>query len=116
MMRDNEIQLALNELEELTGFKGSRSDFKYDFNKYLKDNNISAADAVNICNKIITEIKKNPLFDIEKRLDELCAEYYIKRNPSSCYNCHGELLKNANYCTHCGSKIPENVKDILRSV
>ena len=73
-MSDNEIQLALDELVELTGFKGSRSDFSYDFNVYLKNKNIGAGDAVNICNKIISEIKINPLFDIEKRLDELSAE------------------------------------------
>ena len=115
-MSDNEIQLALDELVELTGFKGSRSDFSYDFNVYLKNKNIGAGDAVNICNKIISEIKINTLFDIEKRLDELCDECYAKRNPSLCYKCHGELLKHANYCTHCGSKIPEEVKDRLKGV
>ena len=115
-MRDNEIQLALDELVELTGFKGSRSDFSYDFNVYLKNKNISAGDAVKICNKIIKEIETNTLFDIEKRLDELCDECYSKRNPSSCYKCHGKLLKHANYCTHCGNEIPEDVKIILNGV
>ena len=63
-----------------------------------------------------TEKKRISNFDIEERLDELCDECYARRNPTLCYKCHGELLKYANYCTHCGSKIPESVKEILEGV
>ena len=115
-MKDNEIQLALDELVKLTGFKGKRSDFSTDFILYLKKKDISEGNAVKICNKIIKEIKSDPIFDIETRLDELCDECYARRNPSLCYKCHGELLKHANYCTHCGSKIPEDIKKILKGV
>ena len=116
IMNNKEIQLALNEFRDLTGFKTSRSDFSYEFNVYLNNKDIGAGDAVKICETIINEIKRNPLFDIEKRLYELCDECYVKQNPSLCYNCHKELLKHANYCTHCGSEIPEKIKKHIKGV
>ena len=51
------------------------------------------------------EIEINPIFDIESRLDELCDECYLKRHDGFCAKCHGKLVKDANYCTHCGNKI-----------
>lgn len=102
---DSEIKLAILELEKLTGFKGSRSDFTYNFNKFLEKKDINAGDGVKICKKILKEIEKDPIFDIEKRLDDLCDEYYLKRHNGFCVKCHGKLIKNANYCTFCGKKI-----------
>ena len=102
---DVEIKLAKLELERLTGFKGSRSDFSYEFIKYLEEKEITAGDGANICKRILDEIQINPIFDIEHRLEELCDEYYLKRHEESCVKCHGKLIKNAKYCTFCGNKI-----------
>lgn len=104
-MMKTEIKLAKLEFEELTGFRGSRSDFSYIFLKYLEKKEISAGDAAKICKRILKEIEINPIFDIESRLDELCDECYLKKHEGFCAKCHGKLVKDAIYCTHCGNKI-----------
>ena len=110
---DDEIKLAYDELKLLTGFNGSRSDFHHEFLFFLKEKDVSEGDAVKICKIIQQEIKINPIFDIENRLNELMDECYIKRNLTLCSNCHGNLLANANFCTHCGKKIPDFIKNQL---
>lgn len=100
-------------LKELTGFNGKRGSFNNNFLIKLHNLDIGQGIAVNICNNLLTEIDVDFNIDVEKRLDELLHMEKFNTNPNVCVKCGGNLLKFANYCTYCGFRIPDEIKDKL---
>lgn len=101
------------ELKKLTGFDGNRGSFNNTFLIKLHHLDIGQGVAVKICNSLLMEIDDDFALDVEKRLDELLEMEKFNENPNVCVKCGGNLLKYANYCTYCGFRIPDEIKNKL---
>lgn len=101
------------ELKELTGFNGNRDSFNNHFLIKLHKLDVGQGVAVKICNSLLNEIDNDANINVKKRLDELLEMEKFNANPHVCVKCGGDLLKYANYCTYCGFRIPNEIKNKL---
>ncbi len=100
-------------LEECTGFKTSHRDFNIPFNLKIGSTSglkLRGIDVQHICEKIIEENRCNSPKEVKIELLNL-LEYEVQKTVKKCIVCQTDLLEGANFCTHCGKKIPNILKE-----